>query len=81
MKKVSIIIPAHNEEKTIGKLLDKIIKIELNQINFEKEIIVVDDGSNDNTANICEKYQKIKLRFSLHPIYHLCLEVFFLLFT
>ena len=61
MKTVSIIIPAHNEEKTIGKLLDKIIKIELNQINFEKEIIVVDDGSNDNTANICEKYQKIKL--------------------
>ena len=61
MKKVSIIIPAHNEEKTIGKLLDKIIKIQLNQINFEKEIIVVDDGSDDNTSNICEKYQNIKL--------------------
>jgi len=61
MKKVSIIIPAYNEEKTIGKLLDKIIKIQLNQINFEKEIIVVDDGSDDNTSNICEKYQNIKL--------------------
>ena len=61
MKKVSIIIPAKNEEKTIGDLLDKIINIKLDQIKFEKEVIVVDDGSDDNTAKICEKYKNIKL--------------------
>ena len=56
MKKVSVIIPVKNEEKTIGELLNKINSIKLNQINFEKEIIVVDDGSDDNTPKICEKY-------------------------
>ena len=61
MKKVSIIIPAKNEEKTIGELLNKINSIKLNQINFEKEIIVVDDGSDDNTSKICEKYKNIIL--------------------
>ena len=61
MKKVSIIIPVKNEEKTIGVLLNKINNIKLNQINFEKEIIVVDDGSDDNTSKICEKYKNIIL--------------------
>ena len=59
MKKVSIIIPVKNEENTIGKLIDKINNTNLNQINFEKEIIVVDDGSDDNTSKICEKHAKI----------------------
>jgi len=35
MKKVSIIIPAKNEEKTIGELLNKINSIKLNQINLD----------------------------------------------
>ena len=54
MKRVSIIIPVKNEEKTIGNLLNKINSIELNQINFEKEIIVIDDGSDDNTSKILD---------------------------
>ena len=61
MKKVSIIIPVKNEENTIGKLIDKINNTNLNQINFEKEIIVVDDGSDDNTSKICKKYKDIIL--------------------
>ena len=61
MKIVSIIIPAYNEEKTIGKLLTKIININLDEINFKKEIIVVNDGSNDKTTQICKKYDEVKL--------------------
>jgi glycosyltransferase involved in cell wall biosynthesis len=61
VKIVSIIIPAYNEENTIGKLLTKIIDINLDEINFKKEIIVVDDGSNDKTSQICKKYDGIKV--------------------
>ena len=61
MKNVSIIIPAFNEEKTIKKLLNKILSIDLSNINFTKEIIIVDDGSTDKTAEICSGYKNIKL--------------------
>ena len=48
--KLSIIMPAYNEEKTIQSILMRINDITLvNQI--KKEIIIVDDCSNDNTAN------------------------------
>jgi len=46
--KLSIIIPVFNEEKTIIKLLDKVEKVMIPDV--EKEIIVVDDGSTDATA-------------------------------
>ncbi len=45
--KLSIIVPALNEEKTIGQVLDQLA--ELNFIGWEKEVIVVDDGSTDNS--------------------------------
>lgn len=45
---VSIVIPVYNESRTIYKILSKINKIK----KIKKEIIIVDDGSNDNTATI-----------------------------
>jgi dolichol-phosphate mannosyltransferase len=47
---LSIIIPVFNEEEYIKKILEKIKKIE----NIKKEIIVINDGSQDNTSNILE---------------------------
>ena len=61
MKKVSIIIPAYNEQKYLPILLKKIIKINLNKINFKKEIIVINDGSTDNTKKVIEKFKNIKI--------------------
>lgn len=50
--KLSIIIPVFNEEKTIEALIKKVEAISL---PIEKEIIVVDDGSSDNTKEILLK--------------------------
>ena len=52
--KVSIILPARNEEKFIGKCLDTLIKQ-----NYENyEIIVIDDSSEDSTGKIISEYTK-----------------------
>ena len=48
--KLSIIIPIYNENTTIEQLVNKILNIDLGEI--EKEIIIVDDGSRDKTTEI-----------------------------
>jgi cellulose synthase/poly-beta-1,6-N-acetylglucosamine synthase-like glycosyltransferase len=52
----SIIIPAKNEEKVIGRLLKSLLK--LNYPPKKMEIIIVEDGSADRTYQICKKYLK-----------------------
>jgi len=45
--KLSVVIPVYNEESTIGEVIDRV-----SDVPIEKEIIVVDDGSTDRTAEI-----------------------------
>lgn len=52
---VSIVIPALNEERRLGKTLED-IKSFFNGRNTKHEIIVVDDGSTDKTADVFEKH-------------------------
>ncbi len=47
--KLSIIIPCYNEEKFIKQILQKIVAVHPG-FNMEKEIIIVDDGSTDNSV-------------------------------
>lgn len=47
--KLSIVIPAFNEEKTISQILEKVKSLKIAGVT--KEVIVVDDGSDDNTAS------------------------------
>lgn len=47
MKKLSIIIPAYNEARTIGEVIRRVLEAET---GYHKEIVVVDDGSTDATA-------------------------------
>ena len=49
MKKLSIIIPAFNEENYISKLLENVHSVDTEKVGFSKEILVVDDGSTDQT--------------------------------
>jgi glycosyltransferase involved in cell wall biosynthesis len=55
---LSIIIPAFNEENTIIRILDKISHINLGPIN--KEVIIVNDHSTDDTVKVIEQYIKEK---------------------
>lgn len=57
--RISVIIPARNEEKNIGALLES-----LQQQNYPKEffeVIVIDDHSEDSTADIVKQYTSVKL--------------------
>ncbi len=60
MKKLSIIIPAYNEEVTIGELIKKVKSVKLRK-DIKKEIIVIDDCSTDHTAEILKKIDSIKV--------------------
>lgn len=54
-KKLSIIIPVYNEEKTIADILNRILQVTL--INgISKEIILVNDSSTDNSVGVINKY-------------------------
>ena len=56
-KKISIIIALFNEEKTIIEILNLINKTKKN--NYEYEIIVINDGSVDNSLKLLEKNQNL----------------------
>lgn len=55
MKKLSIVIPAYNEGRTIHHILDRILEVKLLN-NLEKEIIIVNDCSKDNTEEAILNY-------------------------
>lgn len=56
--KLSIIIPAYNEEATIAAIVERVQAVEMGAV--EKEIIVVDDGSKDRTWSILTKLPGIR---------------------
>ena len=56
-KKLSILIPVYNEEKTILKILNKINENRIE--NFDFEIIIINDGSTDNTLKIIQDNQSL----------------------
>ena len=49
--RLSLIIPAYNEEKRIGKTMERVVSC-IKDLDFPAEVIVVDDGSEDGTRGI-----------------------------
>ena len=58
---ISVVVPIYNCEQYIEKCLDSII----NQKFKDFQIILIDDGSKDNSGNICERYAKIDERITV----------------
>ena len=54
---LSIIIPAYNEEKTISSILTKVSEVKLSG-GIQKEIIIVNDSSKDQTVAVVEQFKK-----------------------
>ncbi len=61
---LSIIIPAYNEAQFITTILDSVCSVNLD-FGLEKEIVVVDDDSTDNTSQVVENY------IATHPAYQI----------
>lgn len=64
---LSVVIPCYNEEKRIGKTLDRVIDYLKGQ-SYSSEIRVIDDGSYDNTLNICKSYLEKFPQFYINNI-------------
>ena len=56
-KKLSIIVPAFNEEKTVGSVVERLLSVPF--VNWDVEIIVVNDGSSDGTKEVLNNFKSV----------------------
>jgi dolichol-phosphate mannosyltransferase len=54
-KTLSVVIPAYNEERFIGALLDKVLAVDLSRVGLDMEVVVIDDHSRDRTFDIARE--------------------------
>lgn len=64
MKKISIIIPAYNEEESLPLLYDRLNKVISNLESYEFEMLFINDGSKDNTLKIIKELREKDARVS-----------------
>lgn len=59
---VSVVIPAYNEERFIATLLQQILAVDVAPLGFTLEVIVVDDGSKDQTASLAASVPGVRVQ-------------------
>ena len=64
MKKITIIIPAYNEEESLEKLYDRLSKVVNEITNYEFEMLFINDGSKDRTKEILKELREKDNRVS-----------------
>ena len=64
MKKITILVPAYNEEESLPFLYERVSKIMNEMENYEFELLFVNDGSKDNTLNEIKKLREQDKRIS-----------------
>ncbi|TXF87870.1 glycosyltransferase family 2 protein [Neolewinella aurantiaca] len=71
ISKLSIIIPAYNEERTIHLILDKVRDVQLTG-DISKELIIVNDCSSDDTEGAIQRYRQsnpeLNIQYHAHPV-------------
>jgi dolichol-phosphate mannosyltransferase len=65
MTRISIVIPAYNEQATIGELLTAILAVDCKPLGYDLEIVVVDDGSRDRTRDIVAQFAEAGVKYFL----------------
>ncbi len=68
-RSLSIVIPAYNEGRTIHLILDKVRAVKLDG-GLQKEVIVVNDCSKDDTAEAIERYMALHPEFPIRLLNH-----------
>lgn len=58
---LSVVIPAYNEERFVGTLVERVLAVDLSRFGLGKQVIVVDDKSTDRTAEVVRKYPDVTL--------------------
>ena len=70
-EKLSIVIPVFDEEKTVCEILDRVIAVELDG-GLEKELILVNDCSTDNTEAVLKEYiqshPEVQIKYVAHKV-------------
>ena len=71
--KLSIFVPVYNEARLIAGVLDRIVSGQagyFDEVGIEPEVIVVDDGSHDETYSVIERYAAMQDDTSIHLLRH-----------
>ena len=65
MKKITIIIPAYNEEESLPLLYDRLNKVTSNLKEYEFEMLFINDGSKDKTIEIIKSFRSSRRKSKL----------------
>ena len=63
-KKITILLPAYNEEASIGLLKEKMLEVARDNSGYDWEFLIVNDGSKDNTLELIKQLHRDVDRFS-----------------
>ena len=63
MKKISIIVPAYNEEESLPFLYERLTKLIDSIENYEFEVLFINDGSKDRTLELIKEIRQKDERF------------------
>ena len=66
MKKITILAPAYNEEESLPFLYERISKVMNSNLNYNFELLFVNDGSTDKTLEIIEEYGDKRIKIYSH---------------
>ena len=62
MKKITLLIPCYNEESSLPALYEALVNLMNGNHNYDWDVILIDDGSKDNTTNIIKELRKKDVR-------------------